>query len=85
MEFVVKAGDVANPIADAAMDATILDIGEHVGLDDREVDALEIEQVGDVLDRPVAGDRQDAHARRRVVEHRHVGGDPQIGAGLDRW
>jgi hypothetical protein len=81
--LVIEAGDVADAIADTAMDPVILDIGKDVGLDDGEVHALQIKQVGDVLDRPVAGDRQDPEPGRGIVENlAHVGGNAQIGAAL---
>ena len=52
----------------------VLEVVEHVGIGDRKVDALQIDEVGDVADGAVADDRQHAQIVAVVERLAEVGG-----------
>ena len=49
--LVVKLGDVLNGLINAGMELSAPGIGEHIGLDDTDIDASQKQDVGDVLQR----------------------------------
>ena len=63
-----EADDVIDPVADIARFAVTLEIVEHIGLRDGDIDALQIQKVFDVADRAVRYDGQNAQVGR-VVEY----------------
>ena len=75
MELALEHGD---HVVDAPLDARdlldVLEVIQHVGIGDRKVDALQIDEVGDVADRAVADDRQHAKLSRVVERLAEVGG-----------
>ena len=46
----------------------VLEMIEHVAIDDGRIDAAQIEQVVDIVERPARDDRQHAHVVA-VIEH----------------
>ena len=78
--LIVEFGDVLDQAVDTRQQLLPLRIGQHVGLDDADIDAAQHQDIGDVLQRALADDRQ--HPQRvAIVQHcGQVGGDAGIGA-----
>ena len=58
--FVIEFGNVMDTPVDRREHALAPHEGEDIGLHDAEVDTAKIKDVGDVLDRTLAEDRQDS-------------------------
>jgi hypothetical protein len=68
----VERADVTNSVLDVGDGAVADEFVEHVGRRDRDVDALEIEQVFDVAESPVSHYRQRAEVRSIVQDLGHL-------------
>ena len=66
--------DVVHALVDAGDLLDVLEVVENVGIGDGEVDALQIDEVGDVADGAVADDRQHAQIIAVVERLAEVGG-----------
>src|SRR5258708_12526137 len=76
----VERADVTNSVLDVGEGAVAGEFVEHVGRRDRDVDALEIEQVFDVAESPVSHHRQHAKLGSVVQDLGHFGCKTNVGA-----
>ncbi len=78
--LVVELGDVLQRLFDPWIEVLLSHVGQHVRLHDADIDATQIQDVGDILERAFSDDREHPQ-RLAIVQHRRqVGGDPHIGS-----
>ena len=69
-------GEVMDAFVDAGDLGIFLEVLQHVAIDDRRIDAAQVEQIVDVLERSPRHNRQNAHFGAVVDDARKLGGKP---------
>src|SRR6185312_1194531 len=78
--LIIELGDVANALHQAGEHVVLLRVGQSVRLHKADIDASEVEDIGEILQRSLAVDRQ--YPERAVVKDGQVGGGPRIGSAF---
>ncbi len=79
--FIIKLGNERYTVADVWVAAGFANVLKNIGLHDADIDAPQIENVGDILHRTLADDGKNAEFVAAVENRRHIGGDPGVSAG----